>query len=265
QKESVLWGTSYRGKLAEILDPQDRIAGDVAGNLRLRLTGEEERRLTKRYTEHPDAYLLYREARYHFNKFTEAGLDTSIDYCRRALKKDPNYALAHCGLGQCYFVLGAVHRGFLDTQAESRKANDRALALDGELAEAHVQSAALALMHDWNWPAAKRQLHRAIAITPDLPVAWELYGFHHAAMGKLTDALSSIRRSPELDPLAAPGWGLLAMCYNWLGQYDRAAAEARRILELEPTFPFSYRELAIALAEMGKPDEAIAELQKGIA
>src|SRR5262249_20164379 len=93
REDNQLWGKRYQGKLNGILDLQDQIAREVAANLRLRLTSEEEQRLTKRYTEDPEAYLLYREARYHFNKFTEAALETSIDYCRRALQKDPNYAL----------------------------------------------------------------------------------------------------------------------------------------------------------------------------
>src|SRR5262249_13748730 len=68
REDSQLWGHTYRGKRGEILDLQDKIARDVAVKLRLQLTGEEEQRLTKRYTEDPEAYLLYREATYHFNK-----------------------------------------------------------------------------------------------------------------------------------------------------------------------------------------------------
>ncbi len=264
QEDSHLWGNSYRGKLGEILDLQDRIARDVAANLRLRLTGEEERRLTKRYTEDPDAYLLYREARHHINKFTETGLETSIEYCRRALRKDPNYALAHNGLGHCYFVLGAVHRGFRDTYADARRAFERALALDPTLAEPHTGLAGLYLMNDWNWPAAKRELDQALALNPDWPIAWELLAFYYGAQGNVSEALACARRSPELDPLAAPGRSILAMCYNWAGQYDQAATESRKILELEPTFPFSYRELATASVHQGKHAEVIAELHRAL-
>src|SRR5262249_54813166 len=144
----------YRGKLKDILDLQDRIAREVAANLRLRLTGEEERRLTKRYTEDPDAYLLYREAMYHWNKFTETGQETSIDYCRRALRKDPNYALAYVGLGRCYHVLGSIYRGLRHTHEEARRNYRQALAIDDSLGEAHTGLAVLHLMHDWDWAAA---------------------------------------------------------------------------------------------------------------
>ena len=83
-EDNHLWGKRrYQGKLDGILDMQDQIARDVATNLRLWLTDEQDRRLTRRYTDEPEAYLLYREAIYHWNKFTEAGLLTAIALCER--------------------------------------------------------------------------------------------------------------------------------------------------------------------------------------
>jgi hypothetical protein len=70
----------------------------VVARLRLELTGEEEQRLTKRYTKNQEAYRLYLEATYYFNKVTPTGMETSIDYCRKALKEDRNYALAYLGV-----------------------------------------------------------------------------------------------------------------------------------------------------------------------
>ena len=129
REDNQFWGDTYRGKRDGILDLQDRIARDVAANLRLRLSGEEEQRLTKRHTEDPEAYLLYREGVYHWNKFIEPELKTAKEYFERALKKDPNYALAYSGLARYYILLGAVHRGPQETFPEARKYLAKALAI----------------------------------------------------------------------------------------------------------------------------------------
>ena len=158
REDDHLWGNRYQGKLGGILDLQDQMARDVAANLRLRLTGEEDRRLTKRYTEDPDAYLLYREAICHWNKFTDEGLKTAIEYCKRALTRDPNYSLAYVGLAQCYVLLGNLYLGPRATFADARRCAERALEIDNSLQAAHTFLGAVYLFHDWNWASAEREL-----------------------------------------------------------------------------------------------------------
>lgn len=262
REDNHLWGRRYQGKLSGILALQDQIARDVAANLGLRLTTEEERRLTKRFTEEPEAYLLYREAIYHVNKFTEAGLETAIDYCQRALKKDPNYALAYVGLGRCYHVLGAIHRGLRQTHAEAKENYRRALSIDNSLAAAHTGLAVLYQMHDWDWPAAQRELDIAIALNPADADAWVIYGFQLGAQGKLPEAFAKIQCGLELDPQSHTF--SLVMCLNWMRRYDEAIAESSIVLKLDPNFPLAYSELALAYVAKGMPAEAIAEIQTAL-
>jgi serine/threonine protein kinase/Tfp pilus assembly protein PilF len=261
REDDQLWGKRYQGELGGILDLQDQIVRDVAANLRLRLTHEEDQRLTRRYTEDPEAYLLYREATYHWNKFTPEGLQTSIDYCRRALQKDPNYALAHVGLGRSYHVLSSVHIGWRETYSDVKDSLEQAVRIDPALAEAHTGRAAFLMMHDWDWVAAKNELDRALAVDPSDANIWEMYCFHDAAHGRLSEAFANVQRALELNPLSARTSDVLAMCLNWMRQYDRAIVESRRMLELDYRFPLAYPEIGLALVESGRPDEAIAQLQ----
>jgi serine/threonine-protein kinase len=263
REDNQLWGHAYQGKLGGILDLQDQIARDVAVNLRLRLTGEEEKRLTKRYTEDPEAYLLYREAIYHFNKFTEEGLTTAIEYCQRALKKDPRYAPAYATLGRCYHLLGFLHRGPQETYGEAKKYLDMALKFDETLPEAHSGLGVIYLYFYRNWPAAERELKRAFELDPSVPFG-NLYGFYLGAMGRLPEALATLQRGQELDPLAALRTNEVAMCYNFMGQHDRAIAEAKKALELDPNFFLAYGELGLAYTQKGMYEEAIAALHEGL-
>jgi TolB-like protein/Tfp pilus assembly protein PilF len=260
--ESQFWGDTYHAKLSTILDLQDRIAREVAAHLRLQLSGEEDKRLTKRYTEDPEAYLLFREAIYHHNKLTEDGLRTAIEYCERALKKDTNYALARAVMGRCYVALGSIHQGPLRTYPEARKHLDMALKRDDTLGDAHSALGVIHMFHDWDWPSAEREVKRAIDLQASVP-PWgpvTYYGFYLAAMDRLPEALASTRRGQERDPLAPAPWMQVAQCHNWMGQYDEAIAEAKKALELDPGYFLARAELGLAYTQKGMPQEAIVEL-----
>src|SRR5262249_22152462 len=134
--DNQFWGETYHGKLDSILDLQDKITREVAAKLRLQLSGEETHLLTKRYTEDPEAYLFYREALYHSNKFSEEGLTTAIEYCQRAIKKDPKYALAYAIAARFQILRGTQFRGIRETGPEARKYIEQALNIDEDLPEA---------------------------------------------------------------------------------------------------------------------------------
>jgi serine/threonine-protein kinase len=263
REENELWGHTYPpAKRDKIQDLQDRIARDVAAELHLQLTGEEEQRLTKRYTKNSEAYLLYCEGVFHWSKFRPNDILTAIEYYQRALKIDPNYALAYAGLGRCYLLLGAMHVGSLQNYAKAREYLTKALSIDSSLEFAHSGLGLIAMFRDWDWPEAERELSEGLALDSTAP-AENHYGFYLAAMGRPTDALVYIRRAQEANP-SAQRRSELAMCYNWLGQYDQAIVEARKALELDPNFPVAYAELGTALVQQGKYEEAIAEMQKAL-
>ena len=262
--DNQMWGQTYRGGRDSILDLQDQIARDVAANLHLRLSGEEDQRLTKRYTEDPEAYLLYREGLYHLNKFTEEGLKTGIEYFERAVKKDPNYALGYVGLARCDVLSGALYRGPRETFPEARKHVTKALAIDDTLPDAHTVLGMIYMFHDWNWPAAERELKQAVLPDISSTTTVSRYPFYLAAMGRPNEALVYGQRNLDLDPLGARTRNEFAMCLNWLRRYDQAIVASKGALELDPDFPLAYAELALAHVQMGRYDQAIAELQEAL-
>ena len=257
-----LWGDEYQGKLNGIMSLQDRIARDVAAKLRLGLTPEEDQRLTKRHTADPEAYLLYREGVFHWSKFRKESIETAIEYYQRALKKDPNYALAYAGLGRCYSLLGALYTDPLQNYAEARKYLTEALSIDNSLEFAHAGLGTIAMYRDWDWQEAERELRKGYAHDSTAP-AENHYGFFLAAMGRPGDALVYIRRAQAANP-SAQRRSELAMCYNWMGQYNQAVIEARKALEVDPIFPVAYVELGTALVQQKRFEEAIAEMQKAL-
>ena len=70
---------------------QEEIAQEISDTLRLKLTGEEQKRLSKRYTDNTEAYQLYLKGRYYFDQRTTDGIRRSTEYFQEAIKKDPKY------------------------------------------------------------------------------------------------------------------------------------------------------------------------------
>ena len=100
-----LWGESYDRGSGAIFEVQDEIARQISAALRLRLSGEEERRLAKRPTRSTEAYQFYLKGRFHWSKYTKEGLEQAIEHFRQAIELDSNYALAYAGIVDCYLRL----------------------------------------------------------------------------------------------------------------------------------------------------------------
>src|SRR5262249_20488752 len=92
---SQLWGQKYSRRISEIFPIQDEISQEIVEKLSVKLTGEEQKLLTKRYTEDTDAYQLYLRGQYYLNKRTSEGINKAAYYFQQAIDKDPGYALAY--------------------------------------------------------------------------------------------------------------------------------------------------------------------------
>ena len=156
-----LWGGQYNQPHADLLAVQEEIATEILDKLGRRLSGEEKKRATRRYTEDAEAYQLYLQGRYHWNKGTIAGYKKAIEYFQQAIEKDPKYALAYAGLADSNLLLGSY---WVEALTEAKTAALQALQLDPQLAEAHVALGHIKLWLDWDWPAAETRVqarHRA--------------------------------------------------------------------------------------------------------
>ena len=135
---SRMWGKTYSARLADLPTVQEEIAEKISDRLRLRLNGEQKKRLTKRYTVNVEAYRLYLKGRYFWNQYTEAGWTTAIGYFNQAIEIDPNYALAWTGLADSYYQLSSLVLLPAEAIPQARAAAARALAIDEGVAEAHA-------------------------------------------------------------------------------------------------------------------------------
>jgi tetratricopeptide (TPR) repeat protein len=263
---SQLWGEQYRRSVLDIFAVQEEISREISGKLRLKLTGSEKKRLTKRYTENTEAYHLYLKGRYYENKFfNEAALRRAIECFQQAIQCEPTYALAYAGLADCYIRLSTFNvtpskEGF----AKARAAVLKALGIDDTIAEAHTSLARIKSSFDWDWLTAEEEFRRAIELNPNYATAHHLYGRHLMIMGRLDEAAVEIRRASELDPLSLFISADLSAPLFFARQYDRAIESLRETLEMDPNFALAHVRLGGAYEFKGMYEEAIAEYQRAM-
>jgi serine/threonine-protein kinase len=262
---SQLWGQQYNRRLSDVFAVQEEITKEISEKLRLKLTGEERRRLTKRYTENTEAYEYYIRGRYHWDRRTPEALQKAIEYFGRAIEKDPAYALAYSGLADSYSVLPLHTRARpKESYQKAKAAAEKALAIDDSLAEAHNSLGFVFFRAYWDWERAEREIRQAIQLNPGYATAHQWYGALLAAAGRFEEALAEMRRAREVDPLSVSinrGLGILLYMAR---QYDQAIEQYRNTIEMDPKFPSVRIWLGAAYIQKGQYQRAIDELQTAL-
>jgi non-specific serine/threonine protein kinase len=261
EADAQLWGANYKRKSQDIFAVQEDIAHEISSKLQLRLTHAERRRLAKRHTESTAAYEAYLRGRYEWNRRDEPGLHKAVDFFKQAIREDPRYAMAYTGLSDSYHILGYYNAiPSLESWRVAKEASDKALEFDPGLAEAITSSAAVAAAFDWDWERAEELYARSKELNPNYPTTHHWFAFLMLMLGRVDEAVASMRRALELDPLSLiintdVGW-----CLYYARRYDEAVEQYKRTLDIEERFAPALYSLAQVCAQMRLFDEAIAIL-----
>ncbi len=255
-----LWSETYDRDMKDILAVQSDVAKRVVQALQVELGVDEARALAKKPTENPEAHRLYLLGRYHFAKFTRAGWTNAIHYFEQALQVDPNFALAYCGLADTYGWAGGQIMAGREAWAKEMELAQKGLALDPNLAEAHL-AMGTALFSMLGPHASEKELDRAVELNPNLALAYDQYGWTFAEMGRLDDAIAAEKKALELDPLSTFLNTDLAFFLYWARRYGDAITQIRKTLELDANNGFAHSVLGWCLIWKGSKAEARAEFQ----
>ncbi len=261
-----LWSDEYDRELQDVFAIQDEIASAIANALTSALADWLHPITTKphRTTTSVDAYELYLKGRYFLNQRLE-GMWKAMEYYRRALEKDSEFALAHAGVAEAHFLL-TLYAAVPPREGgpEARNAARRALALDPTLAEAHTVLANVSLWYDWNPEDTLQQLNRAVELKPSDPIAQSCYGYYFGALGLFDQAIGRVRAAVEIDPLSMWAQSNLAVTSYLARRFDEAIAHCRTIIELSPGYSEAHRWMALAQLQQKRVKEAFEGIQTAV-
>jgi DNA-binding winged helix-turn-helix (wHTH) protein/TolB-like protein len=202
---SQLWGNQYRSAGSELAGTQSRISSDLAVELRRGLDREQRQLLFRRYTRSAEAYDLYLQGLYAWNKRSTADLQKAIELFTRAAELDPQFAAPWSGVANTYGVM--VGYGILEPSVGTPKifaAARRALELDPYNGEAYVSMATTEYRNEWNFAAAERDYKRGLTLNPNYATGHQWYSDFLRSMGKFDEAQREIETAARLDPLSGP-------------------------------------------------------------
>jgi tetratricopeptide (TPR) repeat protein len=244
---------------------QEEIVRSVAYQLRLKLSGAEQQRLAKRYTENTAAYRLYLQGRYHYLQYNQAGLEKALEYFQQAIAADPNYALAYTGIADINAEFSGQYLAPSEAMPKAREAALKAMALDDTLAEARHSMAMIKWWGDWDWPGAEREFRRALELNPNAAWTYMYYADFLMRLKRFDESLAVARRGHDLDPLSAPGNDVLCKALFYLGRCGQAVEQMRKTLELNPNYAAGHEVIARCFARQGQYEQAIAEMRQMVA
>jgi eukaryotic-like serine/threonine-protein kinase len=258
-----LWGEKFERQVSDVSTIEQQIANDISDGLRLRLSGEEKRRLTRDSTRNAEAYQLYLNGRFHWNKRTEEELNKAIEYFKQSIEKDPNYALAYVGLADAYLVLPEYGRMAPSIAApQTKEALTKALEIDPELAEAHASLGLMKQTFEWDWLGAEKEYRRATELNPNYPTAHHWYGLFLCEMKRNDEAIREGRLAQTLDPLSPIINTSLGVTLMSAGEYGSGFELLKRTFDLAPTFPEPHLWVSKSYGSRGLYSEAMREAQQ---
>lgn len=263
QTENVIWTDQYDRKISDLVSLQNEIARDVSKKLKGRLSGTDEKNISKTYTSNAEAYKLYLEGRFYWNKREEKDFRKAVEYYNQAVALDPNYGLAYAGLADSYALLSTF--GFMaptEGVPKAREFANRALSLDDTMAEPHTTLAYLSQTYDYDFAASEPEFRRAIQLNPNYATAHQWYGEMLLNVGRFDEAAAEYRRALEIEPLSLPiNWDFGRFLYM-SRRYDESLAQHKKTIDLDPGFARAHRTLAEVYRVKGDYANAVEERAK---
>ena len=266
EHDRVMWSKQYQWNLADVPNIQSEITQDITQNLKMNLTGADKLRIAQRSTQNSEAYQLYLQGRFHWNRRTAGGVNKAIDFFEQAIQKDPNFALAYSGLADSYFSLTRNSAALSPKEAGAKalQAAEKAVEVDPSSAEAHASLGNVLLVFEWDFAGAEREFRHAIDLNPSYLYAHVWHAELLDATGRYEEAVRENRKAVALEPFSPNSQNNLALSLMIANHLEESEKQLRQTLEMDPNFPLAHYVYAEVLILQKKYDAAVAEMEKTV-
>jgi tetratricopeptide (TPR) repeat protein len=256
--ERQLWAAEYERPVRDVLTLHGEAARAIAGRIGAALTPEESLRLRAERPVDPEAYDEYVKGLAAFSGRDLAG---AASHFEAAVRIDPGFAQAHASLSVANAWRASDVSPARVALERARVYAERALELDGGLAEAHVALGSV-LLGEWEWEASESELRRALELNPNSAEAHFHLSILLSHVGRPDEALAEAERAVVLDPRDPLKRIALGWVHFWAGRYEKALERFRAVLAVEPDHPLAQYNVGMVLLAQGRPDEALAAARR---
>jgi TolB-like protein/Flp pilus assembly protein TadD len=262
--DNHLWADNYQGKVDDVFEIQEQVAGEIVEALDLQLTSLEGNQLSKRQTDNVEAFDLFLKGTFAMWQFSAGSYEIAIKYFEHAIEIDPGFGKAYAGIGMCYN--GAAWFENMNRDEALIKANEwleKAIHVDDQIAEAYNYLAYNNILN-WKWAEAEKQIRKAIELKPSYADAHLYYGWLLGALAKFEESELEFQRAIKFDPQSVIIKTNLAFPYYWKKDFARSIEQVKSAIKMEPTFNIPYFFLGISYVQAGHYEESIKAFQTAI-
>ena len=261
--DTHLWAESYDGDVRDVLRLQKEVARNIARQIQITLTPQEQNVLTANRPVDPEVHDLYLRGLYSLGKGDERGFTQAIEYFERAAAKDPGYAAAYAGVAEGYYSLSTNYWPPREAMPKAKAAALKALQLDENLSEAHSALGAVHYFYDWDFAAAEQEAKRAIELSPSNASAYDVMANYLSTVGRLEDSVSAIDRAHAMDPRSVPIMSDRIIITSMARKYEQAIRDGQEETASEPNAGSLHTWLSVAYMLAGRNREGVAEAETG--
>jgi TolB-like protein len=256
-----VWTRTFDRELKDIFAVQQEIARAVAESLKVTLLGSDEESAQKAVPKSVEAHTAYLQGHFHFQRRNLEDFRKAVSYFDEAIRLDPDYALAYAERAEALSLIGDLTGQGKTQWPKARTDAEKAVAVAPDLAEAHAALGWVRFFVDWKFAEGVKELKRAKELSPSNPTANDLLARVIVYLGRLDEAEHQARQAVELDPLSVAAQNNLARVLFYAGKPDEADAAGRKSAELQPASASSHRWQALIAVQRGDGEAALREAQ----
>jgi len=262
QPERHLLAKTYDRQLSSVLKLQSEVAQNIAEEIEVELTPQEQSRISKVGDVDPEAYTLWLKGNFYLGRLDEESFRKALSSFEDAIKRDPGYASAYAGMAMAYVALAGWHSSESprDNVRLAKKAAERALQLDPSLGGAYLALGKIRYVFDWDWTGAERAFKQGVSASPGGTAGHIEYANFLTAMGRFDESIEIGRKTLAHDPLSPAAYNELALALLLAGRDEEAVDLVREALDIDPDFLQTQVMLSTFEERRGNVDEALVHM-----
>jgi len=239
KEEKQLWVADYRVERSQILNLYNRITRQIADEIIIELTPEEERLFSKIRTVDREAYDAYLRSHQHWDDLSQESLNKALEYLNLAVEKDPDFAPIYAGLATVW--AGLAQLGFEPHEVAGPKIFenlDKAIELDPDFHSSHYTKAVIGVWQEWDWEKGEREFKKALEINPNDAMSRIYYAHFLFILKRFDEAYFHSQMAYELDPMN-PLVLALSANVDYHGRIQQSLEKIKKALEIDPEHHFA--------------------------